>query len=736
MDSFTRIFGALAAALLLNSPGWSQSYIWTVVGDATYDTFGVAVDVVGDINGDSVPEVVVGAPHNNSGNGQSSGLARVLDGATGVVLYSYNGDSARDEFGTAVAGVGDIDGDGTPDFAVSAPFDDNNGAGSGMVRIYSGANGTVIRQLDGFSGSDAFGSSISYLGDVNGDGRDDILVGATQRTGGSTTSPGFVEIFSGVTGASLAQITGALAGDQMGYSIDGGSDLDGDGINDLVVGLYGDDSNGLGCGAVQTYSCATFSLIWSASGDSASDHMGASVSFMGDITGDGISEVVAGAPEDDNLVTNGGSIRVFDGATGTILGTVDDQQATVYLGTAVSGCADLTGDGVPDFLGGAPRFDGASGSDCGKVSVFDSVSFTEFQFAIGDRMADLLGHSVLGLPDMNGDTLPDYLGGAMQWGAAGGSGPGYLRVFDPTGAPPPPPPTWPNLPSAFLAVGSGMNENFDTIAGTLPSHMAVNELDEIRRAPDVDAWANLGQNAPCTAPFSGAFNLELGGNPNMSSYHNVSNSLILGLDGGGSTSLVLDYQAINYGEENHSDDGIFLSSDGLTWEAVTTGWGHVANTMAWVAITGADLTSTSVDTSGPFYLLFGQCDNYPFANADGIGIDNISVHDAGPTGPTLGVNPMPPVAGQSATIFVTGNNPGDVVFIGYSLTGGGPTNTPFGPASMSMPIRNFPPLIANANGDVGMTANVPMVVQGRPIWMQAGNVNQAILSNGLNFTFL
>ncbi len=736
MFSFRLLLGALAAVLLFISPAWSQANIWTVTGDATYDGLGMSVDLVGDINGDGIPEIVVGAPLDDN-NGQDCGLARVVDGATGLILFTYDGDATRDEYGAAVAGVGDIDGDGTPDFAVSAPVDDNNGAGSGMVRIYSGANGTVIRQLDGLASNDAFGWSISYLGDVDGDGRDDLLVGANQKPGGASTLAGYVEIFSGATGASLAQIPGSAANDQMGYDVAGGEDLNSDGVNDFLVGIYGDDTNGLNAGAIQVYSGASFSLIWTAFGDATRDHLGASVAFMGDLTGDGVAEVIAGAPEDDNVASDGGSIRIFDGATGAIVATVHGQQATAYLGESVSGCGDVTGDGIPDFLGGASRFDGASGADCGKVSVFDGATFTESQFAIGDRMGDRLGFTVLGLPDINGDGIPDYLSGARQYGGAGGNaGPGLIRTFDPTGTPPPPPPRWPNLPSAFLAVGSGMNENFDTIAGTLPSHMAVNELNELLRTPDPDAWANLGQNAPCMAPFSGAFNLELGGNPNMASTHFVANSLILGLDGGGSTSLVLDYQAINYGEESNTDDGIFLSSDGTNWEVVTQGWGHVSTTMVWEATTGTDLTGTSVDTSGPFYLLIGQADNFPFANVDGIGIDDISVHDAGPTGPTLGVNPMPPVAGQSATIFVTGNNPGDVVFIGYSLTGGGPTNTPFGPASMSMPIRNFPPLIANANGDVGMTANVPMIVQGRPIWMQAGNVNQAVLSNGLNFTFL
>ena len=715
----------------------AQGTIWTQYGDAFYDELGRSVDSVGDLNGDGIDEIIAGAPLDDN-NGQESGMARIFNGATGVAIVSIDGDDTQDEFGSAVAGLGDINGDGVNDFAIGASDDENNGAQSGTVKVYSGATFTILYQWDGSAAAESLGFSLSFIGDIDGDGNNDVLVGATQKANGASTLPGQVLLYSGATGLPIYATNGLVANDQFGWAIDGGMDVDGDGINDWVAGHYGQDTNGTNAGAVSLHSGATGTQLWIAYGDSARDHLGESVALIGDVDGDGIPDVIAGASEDDNNGTDSGSVRIFSGVSGAVLGTLDGETALDGFGDSVSSHADINGDGRSEFLVGASRFDGLVGKDCGKLYVIDGFSFGVLTSVEGIVADDRLGYSVSGCGDLNADGLPDFIGGGNQrGGAAVGNGNGFIRAYDSAGTPPPPPLRWPNLPSNFLALGvAGYSENFDTHAGVLPNYMAVNELETISRGVDPDAWCNIGQNGIPSTTNSGIYCLEMGGVPSgMSSNHEVSNGLVIGLDATGSTSLVLDYWAINYGEENQADDGIWISNDGTTWESVQTSWSAVS-LGSWTQVTDVDLSNTSVNTSAPFYLLFAQSDNFEYGSVDGIGIDDISVHQPGPVGPTLTISPNPPIAGQSATLIVSNNTANDLVFIAYSLAGGGPTNTAFGIADLTPPFFALPALIANVNGDAGLAATPPPFLTGRQMWMQALNHTQIVFSNGINFIFL
>ncbi|MDP6941745.1 MAG: hypothetical protein QGH51_06935 [Planctomycetota bacterium] len=734
--SFSPRLFVFAASLFLPATLLAQGTIWTVAGPTIYDELGRSVDAIGDLNGDGYDEVIGGAPY-AAANGQDCGLITVYDGASSSILFNIDGDDARDEMGLRVAGVGDVNGDNVPDFAGAAPSDELGGNGSGTVRVYSGSTGALLHQFIGSAADEHLGGDLSYLGDVNGDGRADILIGATQKGGGASTQYGFASVYSGASGALLYTVSGSAANDQFGYAVGGGGDLDGDGVNDFAVGVYGDDTNGLNTGAVHVFSGATGLLIWSAFGDNDRDHLGNKVAILGDLNGDGACEVGAGAIEDDNLATDGGAVRIFDGATGAILTTLDGQNALDEMGSSIARYSDITGDGIEEFLVGVHGWDGVVGKDSGLIMVIDGSNFTTVQFVEGTLADDRLGFSCAGAGDINGDNIDDYIGGARQRGGAGvGNGTGYVRAFDSTGTPPPPPVRWPNLPSTFMAVGAnGYVEDFEALAGSIPSHMAVNELDAISRTADPEAWCNLGQNGPCISSNSGIFALELGGNPVMSVHHDVANGLVVGIDGTGSTSLVLDYWAINYGEENHLDDGIWVSNDGTNWEAVQSKWGHIPSSATWTQVLDLDLTTTTVSTTGQFYLLFAQADNYEYGTADGIGIDDFTVREAGSGGPTLVVSPFPPVGGQAVTLGVDNNNPGDMVIICYSMVGGGPTSTPWGTALLTPPVAYLPFLFADPAGSVSFPATAPPALTGRPMWMQALNHTQGIFSNGLNWVF-
>src|SRR5690606_28077584 len=159
------------------------------------------VSGAGDVNNDGFGDLIAGAIGDDN-NGSGSGSARVFSGADGSILYTFDGDSADDQFGESVSGAGDVNNDGFEDLIVGASFDDNNGSNSGSARVFSGADGSSLYTFDGDSAFDFLGVSVSGAGDVNGDGFDDLIIGASFDDNSGSNS-GSARVFSGADGAAL-----------------------------------------------------------------------------------------------------------------------------------------------------------------------------------------------------------------------------------------------------------------------------------------------------------------------------------------------------------------------------------------------------------------------------------------------------------------------------------------------------------------------------------------------------
>lgn len=305
-----------------------------------------------------------------------------------------------------------------------------------------------------------------------------------------------------------------------------------------------------------------------------------------------------------------------------------------------------------------------------------------------------------------------------------------VLVDDSPVGPPPSGTAWTvNLPTTFAA--APYTNDFEAAAGSVPTSMALTANDALTGLPDAEAWANVGNLAPCLVPFGGAYNLEMGMIPGTTNYHNVRNAMVLGIDGAGNTALNLDFQGYDAGEEANAADGVWVSADGANWFDVTTNWGSLIGPLStWEQILDVDLTATPVDTSGQFYLMFQQEDNFPYNDLDGIGIDDIVVdNNTGSGGLVYSITGL--TAGGTATFAVTGATAFGNVIIAYSLTGAGPTTTPFGVADMSAPIKTLTTMSADAAGTASFSPVVPGGAVGVTLYTQCLDVTAGVLTNSL-----
>ncbi|MDX2114181.1 MAG: hypothetical protein SFZ24_00990 [Planctomycetota bacterium] len=438
MMDWRTVCGVLAVAMAASAAGaqvvHAPSYPFT--GDSAGDFFGWSVSGAGDVNNDGFDDFIVGA-HFDDNNGIESGSARVFSGATGAVLYTFNGDSAGDNFGFSVSGAGDVNNDGFDDLIVGANLDDNNGDGSGSARVFSGATGAVLYTFNGDSAGDNFGSSVSGAGDVNNDGFDDLIVGARLDDDNGIDS-GSARVLSGATGAVLYTFNGDSADDWFGHSVSGAGDVNNDGFDDLIVGARWDDSNGVDSGSANVFSGATGAVLYTFNGDSAGDLFGWSVSGAGDVNNDGFGDLIVGALFDDNNGDASGSARVFSGATGAILSTFNGDSGGDQFGVSVSGAGDVSNDGSDDFIVGA-RFDDNVGFNSGSARVFSGATGAILYTFTGDSEGDLFGFSVSGAGDVNNDGFDDLIVGAY-WDDNNGENSGSARVFFSVPLPAPPAP--------------------------------------------------------------------------------------------------------------------------------------------------------------------------------------------------------------------------------------------------------------------------------------------------------
>lgn len=287
-----------------------------------------------------------------------------------------------------------MDGDAIPEFIVG---------GSADVSVFSGADGHRIYHIQQGDSSSEPNNSVANLGDVNGDGRADFAVGNPYI---GSQFPGKVTVFSGVDGQPLYEKVGDSAYTYLGWSVANGGDTDGDGVNDLLVGAMENWGEPRLKGAVYVYSGRTGGLIHRIEGQHFLDRIGFSVAGVGDVDKDGRSDFAVGAPYDST-----GAAFIYSGATGNPIHVYYAALPFKEFGYSVAGIGDFDGDSTPDFAVGerfSPFPSG--GGEPGAAYVYSGKDGSLIQKIQGDSAEDRMGWAI-GAADVNADGRSDIICG-------------------------------------------------------------------------------------------------------------------------------------------------------------------------------------------------------------------------------------------------------------------------------------------------------------------------------------
>jgi len=337
--SFALMLVALAPDVL------AQDRVWKNLGDKASTTFGESMDSLGDIDGDGVPDVIVSAADYEN----DKGLAVIYSGRDGSTIYAIHGNN-NEVLGSAVSRTGDLDGDGIPDFAVSTFNPGDTRTFSGRVTVYSGSTATKIWEVDGNPG-DFLGSGIADVGDLDGDGIDDLIVGA--RFGF------YAREMSGKDGSTLLSITSpSLTPGDFPWSVAAGGDLDGDGVGDFMLSDPYNCDPGPCTGAAYVFSGKTGLLLYTEYGLTDKARMGLGMAVLGDVNGDGFNDFAAGAPAQNTASDLGAGYAVIcSGKDGSTIFAYDQtglHHSVWNTGASFGAIGDLNQDGCDEFLIGAP----------------------------------------------------------------------------------------------------------------------------------------------------------------------------------------------------------------------------------------------------------------------------------------------------------------------------------------------------------------------------------------------
>jgi len=387
-------------------------------GENANDQFGWIGRSIGDVDGDGIWDVTSSAPTNNEG-GTSAGKIYVYSGKTGKLLWDFAAKETSGQLGMSIESAGDVNGDGIPDVVAGAPY-------ANKTYVFSGNDGNVLFEWTGSDQKGAFGRGVAGVGDVNGDGFGEILIGEPYNIWGAPLNSkqveqaGNVYLYSGKDGTVLQKWKGKEIGDGFGTALAGKT------VDKSTLLMIGAPGAGNG-GEVSVYKRMDADIFFTMEADSTGSSLGGMfMSVVGDVDGDKVQDLYASDWSNGALGNSTGRIYVHSGATGEQIMMLTGETAGDGFGIGVADAGDTNNDGYDDLVIGSWQHASAAPSG-GKVYVYSGRDGKLIRTLTGKVPGETLGFDTTGIGDVNGDGIVDLLL-TSAWSAINGTRSGRMMI--------------------------------------------------------------------------------------------------------------------------------------------------------------------------------------------------------------------------------------------------------------------------------------------------------------------
>ena len=432
--------------------------LWTLynlVGEQDEEMLGRPVQFIGDINNDTYEDFAVGSMGYDLDMGvdgivEDAGRVQIYSGQNGALIRTHTPPTVNTVttgvfFGSAFSGIGDVNGDGYGDYAITDPrFSTGEGPAianeRGRIFAFSGANGGVLWTYTGTEDYQFMGgnSNIMSARDFNSDGKRDVAVGIPGAGPYGMRRAGAIMILNAVNGAEITRFNGTKSDDYVGKSFDTGFDINGDGVEDFIVGYLLNSDAAFFAGKVEVISgqnLANPTVIYTQPGPGTRyAFFGVFVQFLGDTNNDGRSDFAASSTETVSALDWVGSLRIFSGMDNSLVRQYNGTEKDELFSWSLADAGDMDNDGLGYKEVISAGLMAANGA--GRADVFGVRAGAKWDKIPGGASGENVGSDIDGGKDVDKDGIPDLILGSIG-GQFGAIFPGRARVVrgDPTHVP-------------------------------------------------------------------------------------------------------------------------------------------------------------------------------------------------------------------------------------------------------------------------------------------------------------